>query len=110
MHPPSEIRLSWRVNICGLLLVCAWLLAAGCTPTEDGAALFRATGCSHCHRFQGQGGNMGPDLTAVAARRDKKWLRQYITNPAASNPRSRMPGFEQLRADELDAIIAYLKK
>lgn len=49
-----------------------------------GEALFRGkAGCSHCHRIQGVGGMLGPDLTNIAAIRPMADLRESILDPDA---------------------------
>jgi cytochrome c oxidase cbb3-type subunit III len=50
---------------------------------ENGRALFRSTGCGQCHRVQGEGGRMGPDLTLIGAARSARHLREALANPAA---------------------------
>ena len=35
---------------------------------ESGKAAFRDSGCIQCHRFSGEGGSVGPDLTGVSRR------------------------------------------
>jgi cytochrome c2 len=98
-----------RLHCAGLaFLVLAMLTVAGCTI--NGAALFHAQGCIQCHRFHGEGGMMGPDLTAVTERRSDDFIEHYIHNPTASNPHARMPAFTQLSTRERMAIIAFLKQ
>lgn len=40
-------------------------------------------GCSKCHVFQGRGGDIGPDLTAVASKYGREALIDAILNPSA---------------------------
>jgi mono/diheme cytochrome c family protein len=91
-----------------VLAVLAGLLLGACT--YDGAELFNQQGCIQCHRFQGQGGMMGPDLTAVGHRHDREWMIRYIHNPAAENPRARMPAFPDLSEGRRQAIVDFLTK
>ncbi len=51
-----------------------------------GKELYRAKGCAVCHITQGQGGNLGPELTEIGARRSAAYLREALTDPAASAP------------------------
>jgi cbb3-type cytochrome oxidase cytochrome c subunit len=76
--------------------------------SPDGAALFRKEGCINCHSFKGQGGETGPDLTAVTQRRSNSWIRAQIRNPRSHNPASQMPSFTNLSGREIGAIIKYL--
>jgi len=48
-----------------------------------GAALFRSKGCTGCHRVNGEGGGLGPDLTQVGKIRSIEHLRQSIVDPSA---------------------------
>lgn len=65
-------------------------------------------GCQGCHSFQGNGGNMGPDLTAVGARMNQEEIQQYIKNPSKINSRARMPSYEKLTSAELKALAVFL--
>ena len=37
--------------------------------------------CARCHRYQGRGNIVGPDLSVVGARDDKEWLLRSILEP-----------------------------
>ena len=61
---------------------------------------------------------MAPNLTHVASRQTiagildntDENLRRWITNPSAVKPGVKMPAFgDQLRPQDLDAIVAYLR-
>jgi putative heme-binding domain-containing protein len=47
-----------------------------------GATVFREAQCSNCHRFSGQGEGIGPDLTTVAQRFQRKEILESIVYPA----------------------------
>jgi len=49
---------------------------------EKGKQYFTEAGCYKCHRFSGDGGNTGPDLTAVGTRFDHKALLESIIEPS----------------------------
>ncbi len=51
-----------------------------------GAALFRSKGCAPCHRVNGEGGRLGPDLTHIGRTRSPDHLRQSIIDPNADVP------------------------
>jgi len=48
-----------------------------------GRALFESKGCMDCHRVQGQGSRVGPDLTNVGARRKRDAIEESIVEPNA---------------------------
>lgn len=50
--------------------------------TEHGKEMFRATLCAACHRFGGEGGSAGPDLTSLAGRFAVRDLAEAILDPS----------------------------
>jgi cytochrome c2 len=44
---------------------------------ERGRQLFGQAGCAACHRFDGEGASVGPDLTAVAGRFSVRDLLEF---------------------------------
>jgi putative heme-binding domain-containing protein len=51
-----------------------------------GREVFAAKGCAACHIVRGQGGNSGPELTEIGARRSAAYLREALLDPGASVP------------------------
>ncbi len=49
---------------------------------EDGRSLFHAIGCAACHRFDGLGGDIGPDLTSVPNKFDANYVLESIIKPS----------------------------
>jgi cytochrome c oxidase cbb3-type subunit III len=50
---------------------------------KKGEALFRTHGCNGCHQVNGQGGQLGPDLSNSGAMRSLPQLREAILDPDA---------------------------
>lgn len=48
----------------------------------SGRNLFHAVGCAACHRFNGLGGGVGPDLTSVPNKFDTPYLLEAIIDPS----------------------------
>jgi putative heme-binding domain-containing protein len=48
-----------------------------------GASLFKEKGCVQCHRINGSGGRLGPDLSQIGRSRSGEHLRMAITDPNA---------------------------
>jgi ubiquinol-cytochrome c reductase cytochrome b subunit len=68
-----------------------------------------ATSCVACHKIKGEGGEAGPDLTAVGRRRDRDALKRIIENPKTEYGDSIMPAFgERLSAPQIEALADYL--
>jgi len=61
---------------------------------QRGAAVYGSNGCAGCHVVNGVGGVLGPELTAIGARRGAAYLREAIVKPAAAHP----PGYLVVRA------------
>ncbi len=104
----------------------AWLAneASGAQPPSDeaaqrGEAVFAEVGCAACHTVRGTDatGELGPDLTHLAARRTlgaatlpngRGQLGGWISDPQSVKPGNLMPP-TPLTADQLLDLLAYLE-
>jgi mono/diheme cytochrome c family protein len=102
-------RLNKRIALLAAALFIIFLLAGSFLFMPYGEAIFHEQKCSTCHRFKGQGGSAGPDLTDVKKRRGTVWIMRQIKNSQSHNPESRMPVYDHLGYLEIWAIISYLK-
>ncbi|MDP2787434.1 MAG: c-type cytochrome [Pseudomonadota bacterium] len=59
-------------------------------PVHRGKELMGTYGCVGCHKLEGAGGEIGPELTKVAANREPADILNKIVNPAAWTT----PGFQ----------------
>lgn len=84
------------------------LMVSSSASPKPGEAIFKGQGCSACHRINGLGGTIGPDLTKVGNRRDKAWIEDQIRNPKAHNPTSIMPSFAKLPDKDVEELAEYL--
>jgi mono/diheme cytochrome c family protein len=76
---------------------------------ERGAYLFDLHGCRSCHRVDGDGGKVGPDLSSVGLKGfDKDWHIRHLKNPGNLVKGSRMMNFGHLTDGEMDSIITYV--
>jgi mono/diheme cytochrome c family protein len=88
-------------------------LAGGST---DPKAVIQAAGCLACHKLDGQGQVIAPDLTHVGSRRTAESIRRKILDPTSSIAK----GYEKLagimpktfgtmmNAAQLEALVQYL--
>ena len=81
---------------------------------EKGKALFESQGCLACHAhedFDGIAGTQGPDLSRLGAKYTdevgRRWLIDWIRDPARHAPRSIMPNL-RLTAVQAVHIVEYL--
>ncbi|MFZ4764029.1 MAG: c-type cytochrome [Roseimicrobium sp.] len=49
---------------------------------ENGKAMFTSTACAACHRFHGDGGSIGPDITGAGNRYTLRDLMENIIDPS----------------------------
>jgi cytochrome c oxidase cbb3-type subunit 3 len=57
---------------------------------QNGQAIYKKSGCASCHVVAGEGGTLGPELTAIGSRRSPDYLRQAVLDPGAVLPRGTM--------------------
>jgi mono/diheme cytochrome c family protein len=66
----------------------------GVPELTEGRHLFETQGCRGCHKLNGVGGSIGPDLTGEGAnRRSPDWLERHFLTPNAVSTGSAMPNF-----------------
>jgi mono/diheme cytochrome c family protein len=71
-------------------------------------------GCGACHVVADEEGDLGPDLSAIGASRDRDYLRRAILEPNAELAENYDPDLmpddygEQLYATELEMLVQYL--
>ena len=64
-------------------------------PVGGFAAIYERYRCDACHRFNGHGGTLAPDLTYEGSLAQKKWIYDFLKNPQTVRPALilRMPQF-----------------
>lgn len=53
---------------------------------DQGEALFKSSGCSACHMINGEGGDVGPDLSRVGSMRGPSYFNKKLLDPGADLP------------------------
>lgn len=83
-------------------------------PVHRGRTLMNLYGCIGCHKVEGEGGEVGPDLTQVAASRTPEEILRKIVEPSAwttpNYPAGIMPADpgRNIPEGERHEIVAYL--
>ena len=87
----------------------------------SGPSLFSSEGCIACHTINGNGGQVGPNLSHVGSQRSLSWIKTQIVNPGAHfasgstvaiNGKSYMaimPNHKGMPASKLNTIAQYLE-
>ena len=109
------------VRIIPLLLLA--LDSPACSPTEEhppapvksqfqeelaGEPLFNER-CRQCHMVQQKGGAVGPDLSHVGSKRDRRFLEQVIREPSKLYPGTVMPPYDTFSNKQVDSLVDYLR-
>ncbi|MDP6182808.1 MAG: c-type cytochrome [Gammaproteobacteria bacterium] len=83
-------------------------------PLTDPAAIVAKLACGACHKMPGHEGQIGPDLTAIGATRDRAHLRRSIIDPNAEVAEGFLanmmpPNYgDPLYASELEVLVEFL--
>lgn len=93
-----------------LLATTIFMMAAGVANAETVGEKVYNKNCAMCHKLNGKGGTIGPDLSKIGARMKEKQIKSKIASPKSSNPTSSMPSFQSLSKADIDAIADMLKK
>ena len=75
-------------------------------PVGAFAQVYERYKCYACHRFNGAGGTLAPDLSYEGSRAQKKWIAEFLKNPQTIRPvlTLRMPQFNM--SDKDASIVA----
>lgn len=78
-------------------------------PSGDpsrGHTVYASSGCAGCHRINGQGGSLGPDLSDLGAARSVAYIRESIVSPDASVARRYwLASFESPAGNKLQGFV-----
>jgi cytochrome c1 len=90
------------------------LIIAGTTeskyePAGKAGQLMRDLACFSCHRINGHGGDLAPDLSFEGSAVQKQWLESFLKNPGTLRPAliRRMPKFN-LTDSEISQLSDYI--
>jgi ubiquinol-cytochrome c reductase cytochrome b subunit len=76
---------------------------------KKGEKIYQSAGCGSCHRVNGEGGTIGPDLSNQGQRgRSREWLTVQIRDPKVHVPDSTMPAITSLSDQQMNELADYL--
>jgi ubiquinol-cytochrome c reductase cytochrome b subunit len=73
-------------------------------PQLAGLEVYNNQGCTACHQIRGLGGHTGPDLSRAGFRWEEADIRRQIVTPK----NEKMPAYDKLSPEALDALVTYL--
>jgi mono/diheme cytochrome c family protein len=78
-------------------------------PAGKAGQLMADLACFSCHRINGRGGDMAPDLSWEGSSVQRQWLVEFLKNPNTLRPAliRRMPRFN-LAANEINELTDYI--
>lgn len=78
-------------------------------PAGSFGQLYERYKCYVCHRFNGYGGTLAPDLSNEGSRAQNKWIAGFLKNPQTLRPTLtfRMPQFN-MTDSEVETLASYL--
>jgi mono/diheme cytochrome c family protein len=87
--------------------------AADPKALEQGPSLYGESFCASCHATQNAAGNLvggdfGPELTRIGTKVKPEWLKQWIQNPGAFDPATKMPHY-RFSDKQVEIIAGYLQ-
>ncbi len=75
-----------------------------------GEKVFQTYSCTTCHKINGVGGDMGPDLTHVGSRHNLAFFTKLVRNPQSEEPGSPMPPFTQIPEAQYKNLVQFLSE
>lgn len=103
----KNIFSSLAVGVVGVLLFGITGFAQEASQIEAGKKVFSEMKCTMCHKVEGVGGKIGPDLSHVGSKKDAKWLKGFLKDPKSVIPDAKQPPFKGTD-EQLDVLVAYL--
>ena len=78
-------------------------------PAGKAGQLMNDLACFSCHRINGRGSDLAPDLTWEGSSVQRKWLEDFLRNPNTLRPAliRRMPKFN-LKPEEITTLTDYI--
>lgn len=83
-------------------------LSAEENSEADARRLINALGCKGCHKLQGDGGNLAPELEHIGSRMTRAQIKEHLTSHGKSRKENFMPSYDTTSQAELTLISDFL--
>ncbi len=77
-------------------------------PEINARRLINALGCKGCHRLEGAGGSLAPELDKIGSRMTREQIRNHMTAHASSRQGGFMPSYNTTSQAELENLSEFL--
>ncbi len=103
------LSLSERAQTLPPALAVAATPASNYQPAGKAGQLMSDLACFSCHKINGRGSDLAPDLTWEGSSVQRKWLEDFLRNPNTLRPAliRRMPRFN-LKPEEITTLSDYI--
>lgn len=83
---------------------------SGYNPQGEVGKILKKYRCLVCHKINGKGGDIAPDLSREGSRVKREWLRKFMKAPYAIRPIlvERMPRF-RMKDSEIETLYTYFR-
>ncbi len=81
---------------------------AGYSAVAAGQTFYETSNCTTCHRINGEGKQVGPDLSHVGLRLKADYMKDWLRSPQNFMPDTQMPP-TVASSQELDELVVYLQ-
>ena len=98
---------SLAVGVVVVLLFGITGFAQEADQIEAGKKVYSEMKCPMCHKIEGVGGKIGPELSGVGSRKDAEWIKGFLKDPKSVSPDTKQPPFKGTD-EQLGALVAYL--
>ncbi len=89
-----------------------FLLGTSTAPADPFEArardLVNALGCKACHRLNGQGGSLGPELNTIGSRLTPGMIRARLQSLHGPGGPATMPSYTGLTEDDREVLVLHL--
>ncbi len=77
-------------------------------PEADARRLVNALGCKGCHKLEGDGGSLAPELDHIGSRMTRDQINQHLAAHADSRQKGFMPSYNTTSQAELTLLSNFL--
>ncbi|NOY13583.1 MAG: cytochrome c [Deltaproteobacteria bacterium] len=84
------------------------ILHAEKTAEMRARQLINALGCKGCHKLEGSGGSLAPELDNIGSKLTREQISQFLAAPESSRKNGFMPSYDTIPPAELKNLSDFL--